>query len=218
MPTKARRVFIIDDHPIFRQGLNQVLASHPEMEVVGEAEDSETALPLVRRLMPEVAVVDLDLPGIGGLELIEQLRALPYRPVVLVLTMHHEDQMVNAALDRGALGYLAKESAAAELVNAIRTVLRGETYVTPTLAGALVRRARRTEALREETPGLANLTPTERRVLKMLCDNQTSRQIAQHLFISPRTVESHRASICEKLGLEGRNALLRFTLEHRDCL
>ena len=215
MPIRTSRIFIIDDHPIFLQGLKQVIASDPEMEVVGEAEDAETALPLIRSLMPNVVVVDLDLPGMGGLELTEQLRALPNRPVVLVLTMHREDQMVNAALDRGASGYLVKESAATELVNAIRIVLRGEIYVTPTLAGALVRRARKAEALRDEIPGLARLTPTELRVLKLVSENKTSRQIARHLFISPRTVESHRANISEKLGLSGRNALLQFAIEHR---
>jgi two-component system response regulator NreC len=188
------------------------------MKVVGEAGDAETALPLIRTLTPDVAVVDLDLPGIGGLELTEQLRQLPSPPVVLVLTMHHEDRIVNAALDRGAMGYLAKESAATELVNAIRAVLRGKIFVSASLAGALVRRARRAETLRDETPGLARLTPSELRVLKLLSDNKTSRQMARHLFISPRTIETHRAHIAEKLGLQGRNALLRFALEHRDEL
>jgi len=217
MPARSR-ILIIDDHPIFRYGLMQVIAADPGLEVVGEAGDGATALALTQTLAPDVAVVDLDLPGMGGLELTEQLRRLARPPVVLVVTMHREDQMVNAALDRGALGYLTKESAAAELVNAIRAVLRGQIFVAPGLAGALVRRARRAEVLRDETPGLARLTPSELRVLKLVSRNETSREIARHLFISTRTVESHRASICAKLGLQGTHALLQFALEHRDEL
>jgi len=209
------RILIIDDHAGFRQGLTQVIAADPGLEVVGEAGDGATALALVPMLAPDVAVVDLDLAGIGGLELIEELRRRPCPPAVLVLTMHREDQMVNAALDRGALGYLTKESAAAELVHAIRAVLSGRIFVAPDLAGALVRRA---AALCDRTSGLARLTPSELRVLKLVAINKTSRQIARHLFISPRTVESHRASICAKLGLQGTHALLEFVLEHRDEL
>lgn len=209
------RILIIDDHDVFRQGLKQVIALDLQMEVVGEAADGETALALVESLAPDVAVVDLDLPGIGGLELIEHLRALPRPPAVLVLTMHREDRMVNAALDRGALGYLTKERANAELVKAIHAVLHGEIYVTPFLAGALLRRARRAEALRDEAMDLARLTPTELRVLKLLSASKTSRQIARHLFISPRIVEIHRVNICKKLGIENGHALLQFDRDKR---
>ncbi len=212
------RIVIIDDHAVFRDGLKQMIALEPALEVVGEAGDGATALALVPALAPDVAVVDLDLPGLGGLELIEQIRRLPRPPAVVVATMHGDDQMVNAALDRGVLGYVTKESAAAELIKAIRAVLLGESYLTPTLAGALVRRNRQAEALRDDAPALARLTPSELRVIKLVSANKTSRQIARHLFISPRSVESHRASICEKLGLQGSHALLRFALERRDEL
>lgn len=212
--TKSR-VLLIDKDPVFRQDIKQAIASDPQMEVAGEAKDGEIALSLVRSLMPDVVVVDLDLPGMGGLELIEQIRRLLKPPAVLVLTMHRNDQMINAALDRGALGYLIKENTAAELVNAVRSVVRKQIYVTAILTGALLRRARKAEALRDEIRGLACLTPMELRVFKLLSASKTIHQVARHLFISPRTVESHRTNICEKLGFKDRNDLLQFAIEHR---
>jgi DNA-binding NarL/FixJ family response regulator len=209
------RVLIIDDHPVFRQGLKQVITLDPQMEVVGEAKDGETALSLMRGLMPDIAVMDLDLPGMNGLELIEEIRRLSKSPAVLVLTKHREDQMVNAALDRGALGYLTRETVAAELVNAIHAVLCGRIYVTASLSGALVRRVRRAEALHDDITGLTCLTPTELRVLKLLSTSKTNHQIARRLFISPRIVEIHRFNICEKLGLASQQKLLQFVRNKR---
>ncbi|MCB1128057.1 MAG: response regulator transcription factor [Verrucomicrobiae bacterium] len=209
------RILIVDDHPIFREGVKQVLAAAMGVTVVGEARDGPEALSLVESLIPDVVLLDLSMPGPHGLDLIEPLRGGGRRGHVVVLTMHREDQAVCAALDRGAEGYVLKESAAETLVQAIQTVLRGEVYVTPVLAGALVRRSNRSRRLHQEQPGLDQLTPTERRVLKLVAASHTSREIAARLFVSPRTVETHRAHICEKLGLHGNHALLQFAIEHR---
>lgn len=212
------RVLIVDDHPIFRAGLKQVIESDFRMRVAAEADDAEAALECLRREPPDVVVLDLSLPGMSGLELAGRLRhdqpALP----LLVLTMHREDSLVNAALDLGVRGYLLKESAAKDLVQAIRAVLAGEVFVTPVLAGALLRRSRRAAKLKEQTTGLSRLSPTELRVLKLVADKRTSRQIAETLFISPRTVDTHRAHLAEKLDLHGPHALLQFALEHREEL
>lgn len=212
------RILIVDDHPIFREGVKQVLAAAAGVEVVGEARDGAEARALVESGTPDVVLLDLGLPGQHGLDLIEQLRGRGQTCRVVVLTMHREDQAVCEALDRGAQGYVLKESAAENLVQAIRTVLRGEVYVTPVLAGALVRRARQSRRLHREQPGLMQLTPSELRVLKLVAANHTNREIAARLFVSPRTVETHRAHICEKLGLHGNHALLQFAIEHRDEL
>jgi len=214
--SERARILIVDDHPIFREGVKQVLAAAAGMEVVGEACDGSEALSLVETLTPDVVLLDLSMPGLDGLDLIEQVRDRAKHCHVLVLTMHREDRAVCVALDRGAQGYVLKESAAENLLVAIRTVRRGEVYVTPVLAGALIRRDRQTRQLQQKQPGLAQLTPTERRVLKLVAANHTSKEIAARLFVSPRTVETHRSHICEKLALHGNHTLLQFALEHRD--
>jgi len=216
-PTEVR-ILIVDDHPIFRAGLKEILKADPRLKLVGEAGDGPAALALLPSAKPDVVVLDLSLPGMDGLELARRLQKGTPSPAVVALTMHREDSMVNAALEQGVRGYLLKESATDELLRAIRAVLAGETFISPVLTGALLRRARRTNRLHEKSPSLDRLTPTELRVLKLIAKNKTSRQIAELLFISPRTVETHRAHIAEKLGLRGPQALLRFALEHQDEL
>ncbi len=211
-------VFIVDDHPIFRRGLKDVLESDPELRVVGEASDGEHALEQIRLQRPEAAVVDIGLPGLGGLELARALVALSPPIAVVILTMHHEEKVVNAALDLGVKGYVVKENASSEIVNAIHAVIAGEIYLSPSISGYLVRRADRARSLRHEVTGLATLTPMERMVLRLVAQNLSSREIANRLFLSPRTVETHRANICGKLDLHGLNRLLQFALEHKTQL
>jgi DNA-binding NarL/FixJ family response regulator len=137
---------------------------------------------------------------------------------VLFLTMHREESIFNAAIDAGALGYVLKDAAAREIVAAIQAAAKGESYVSPAISSFLMRRAQRASALRQDQPALDQLTPAERRILKRIAQGKTSKEIAEELAISYRTVENHRANICAKLGLSGTNALLRFALEHRGSL
>jgi len=212
------RVFIVDDHPIFRQGLKQVLASEPRLKVAGEAGDGASALDEIKSLKPDVAVVDINLPRLDGLELAQALQRLRPPVPVVVLTMYKEEKMVNAALDAGVKGYVLKDNAATELVNGIKEVAAGGVYLTPAVSGCLLRRSQRAAQLQAQAPGLARLSPMERRVLKLVALNETSRAIGAELFISPRTVETHRANICAKLGLRGSHRLLQFALEHKSEL
>jgi len=209
------KVFIVDDHPIVRQGLRQVIEADPRLALVGEAGDGAVALAQIKAAKPHVAVLDIDLPHIDGLELARALQN--FRPPIpaIILTMHKEENLVNAALDRGAKGYILKDNALDELRGAILAVAKGDFYLTPSLTGCLVKRGQRASALQAEQPGLATLTPMERRVLKLVAENKTSREIGGELFISPRTVETHRANICEKLNLHGSHKLLQFALDHR---
>ncbi len=214
----STKVYLVEDHPLFRQGLRQTVESQPCFKVVGEAGDGMTALKEIRALHPEIAIVDIELPQLDGLDLARTLRSLQPPVQVLVLTMHKGEAMVNAALDSGAAGYVLKENAVAEVINALKTIAAGHVYLCPAVSGIVLRRRERAESLREQKPGLEQLTPMERRVLRLVAENQTSREIATQLFISTRTVETHRANICSKLSLHGYHPLLQFALAHRSEL
>ncbi len=214
----STKVYLVEDHPLFRQALRQTVESQPSFKVVGEAADGVTALKEIRALHPDIAIVDIELPELDGLGLARKLRSLQPPVQVLVLTMHKGEVMVNAALDCGAVGYVLKENAVAEIINALKTIAAGQVYLCPAVSGFVLRRRERTEVLREQKPGLNQLTPMERRVLKLVAENQTSREIATQLFISSRTVETHRANICSKLALHGSHPLLQFALAHRSEL
>ena len=211
-------VVIADDHPIFRKGLRQVLETDPHLHIVAEAEDGHAALAGIEELKPDVAVLDIDMPGPDGFEIARavQEKALPV--AIIFLTMHTNEDVFNTAFDLGVKGYVLKDGAVTEIIRGIKAVAAGENYISPELATFLVRRANRAAALTHEKPALASLTQTEQRVLKMIAAYKTSREIADELCISPRTVERHRANICEKLELKGSHALLKFATEHKSQL
>ncbi len=212
------KVVIIDDHPLFRQGLRQVILSDSRFELVGEADSGEAAVQLIERLRPDVAVLDLNLPGLSGLEAANLLRARKSKTGLVVLTMLKDEQAFNQAMNLGIKGYVLKENAAGEILNCVASVAAGEPFVSPSLTSSLLRRRNRVESLASHTPSLDDLTTAERRVLKAIAQKKTTREIAAELFISPRTVESHRANISTKLQLKGPNSLLQFAVEHRDAL
>ena len=211
-------VMIADDHPIFRKGLREVIEEGSGLLVVGEAGDGEAALRLAEEKRPAVAVLDIDMPRMSGFELVEEFgrRSLPV--AVVFLSMHKDESMFNEALRLGVRGYVLKESAATDIVAGIRAVAAGQHFISPALSTYLVKRGDRLSALAREQPGLGALTPAERRVLKLIADNKTSREIAAELFVSHRTVENHRTNICQKLGLRGSHSLLKFALEHKSEL
>ena len=209
------RVIIVDDHPIFRRGLKETIEAHQTFVVAGEAADGESALSQIKSLRPDVAIVDLHLPKMGGLELVRSVCSLAHAPVVVVLTMHGEESMFNAAMDAGAQGYILKENAVSDLLVGLEAAASGGVFISPSVAGFLVRRHQRASALKEEKKGLAVLTPTERRILRLVAENKTNKEIGYELFISHRTVETHRHHICEKLGLSGNRALLKFAFDHK---
>ncbi len=217
MPEKIT-VLIVDDHPLFRGGLRQAIAGDPRFELTGEAGDGEAALKLIQEKKPDVAVLDVNLPGLTGLEITRRLqnKRLPTR--VILLTMLKEEDMVNRALDFGAKGFVLKENAVEEILKAIVAVAEGGHYLSTSISGYLVRRHSRAEKLAAKKPGLEDLTKAERRILKLVSEKKTSPQIAAELFISPRTVEAHRANICAKLELRGSHSLLQFALENRSSL
>jgi DNA-binding NarL/FixJ family response regulator len=211
-------VLIVDDHPLFRSGLRQVIASDPHFELIGETGDGEAALKLIQEKKPEVAVLDVNLPGLSGLEIARMLQTRRLPTHVIMLTMHKEEETCNRALDVGAMGFVLKENASEEILKAITAVAKGEHYLSSTISGYLVRRRNRAESLAAKKPGIDDLTKAERRILKLIAEKKTSREIGAELFISPRTVEAHRANICAKLELTGSHSLLQFALENRSAI
>lgn len=211
-------VLIVDDHPLFRQGLRQVIASDSRFGLAGEADSADTALKLAQEKKPDVIVLDVNLPRMSGLELASVLRAKKSSAGLVVLTMLKDEQVFNQAMNLGVKGFVLKENAAGEILNCIASVAAGDPYVSPSLTSLLLRRRNRAESLAARTPTLEDLTTAERRILKAISQKKTTKEIASELFISPRTVESHRSNISAKLSLKGSNSLLQFALEHRDAL
>jgi two-component system, NarL family, response regulator DegU len=211
-------IVIVDDHPLFRQGLRQVIVADPRFELVGETDDGRAAVAMIQRLAPDLAVLDINLPGLSGLDVASALRDAHCRTQLAVLTMLKDEPAFNRAMNIGILGYILKENAVSEIVNCLISAASGMPYVSPSLSTFLLRRRDKAQALASHVPTLDDLTVAERRILKRIADKKSSKEIAAELGVSPRTVDSHRANICTKLELRGNNSLLQFAIEHRDTL
>lgn len=212
------RILIADDHPIFRKGLRQVIEADTRLKVIEEAEDGAVALERIQALKPEIAILDVHMPNMSGFDLVRALRKKRVPVEIIILTMYKDEEMFNTAMDLGVKGYLLKDSAITEIVSSIKAVADGQPYISPVLSKLLLDRSRRAASLRETQPSLEDLTPTELRVLKLIAEYKTSKEIADELFIHPRTVDNHRTNICTKLEIHGSHALLKFALEHKSEL
>jgi DNA-binding NarL/FixJ family response regulator len=217
------RVVLVDDHQIVRAGLKAVLSTAKDITVVGEGGSGKDALVLAERLDPHVIVMDLSMPDMDGLTATRDLHKAnalrtptPGEPItrrVLVLTMHTEDEHLVALLEAGAGGYLLKSVADRELVDAVRTVAAGDVYVQPTAARALARGLARRDGNAEERARFEKLTDREQVVLKMVAEGFTAPEIGEHLTISPKTVDTYKQRIGEKLGLSHRTDYVKFALK-----
>jgi DNA-binding NarL/FixJ family response regulator len=212
------KLIIADDHPIFRRGLRAVIETDPQIKVMAEAGEGDTALACIRQYAPHIAILDLDMPGKDGFEVTRAIREDNLLVEVIILTMHDKESLLKAALDLGVKGFVLKDSAMPEIIDCIKAVMSGRNYVSPQLSSYLIGRGQRRAALAQDTPALKHLTPTEQNVLKLIAGENTSRQIADTLHISIRTVDRHRANICEKLNLHGSNALMKFAVSHKSEL
>jgi DNA-binding NarL/FixJ family response regulator len=217
------RVVLVDDHQIVRAGLKAVLSTAKDISVVGEGSNGKEALVLAERLNPHVIVMDLSMPDMDGLTATRELhKANATRPPqpdepatrrVLVLTMHTEDEHLVALLEAGAGGYLLKSVADRELVDAVRTVAAGDVYVQPTAARALARGLAKRDGNAEERARYEKLTDREQVVLRMVAEGYTAPEIGEHLTISPKTVDTYKQRIGEKLGLTHRTDYVKFALK-----
>jgi two-component system, NarL family, response regulator NreC len=206
------RVLIADDHAIVRAGLRALLLEDAEFELVGEAAGGYEAIELVEKKQPDVLVLDLSMPDLDGISVTRSLKLRFPDLRILILTLHEDEALLREAIKAGAAGYILKRAAESELLTAIKVILRGDLYVDPSMVRTLFSESRQspaTPATSEET-----LTPREIEILKLIVEGYTNRQIGEHLNISIRTVEGHRANISDKLGLHSRLELVRYAREH----
>lgn len=208
---KEIKILIADDHPIFRRGLAQVIEGDPDLKIIAETDDGQAALEKLQQLKPDIAILDIDMPRMDGFKAASAIRELNVACPIIFLTVHREESYLNRALQVGAKGYVLKDSAVTDIVLGIKAVIAGQHYISPAMASYLVNRHRASNQME----GLASLTPTERIVIKLIADYKTTKDIAGILSISPRTVETHRNNICQKLGVRGNHSLMKFALLHQ---
>jgi two-component system response regulator NreC len=205
------RILLADDHAVLRAGLKALLEAEGDMTVVGEAGTGEAAIERVQALRPDVVVMDLSMPGVGGLEATRRIAALVPETKVLVLTVHAEQEYLLPVLEAGGSGYVTKTSADEDLIEAIRTVARGDVFLYPSAARLLLQGYKAADPAAEPSP-LERLSEREREVLGFTAEGYSSAEIGGRLFISPKTVDTYRSRIMEKLGLHHRSELVRFAL------
>ena len=212
----AIKIVLADDHPIFRRGLREVLEAEKDFRVVAECGDGEEALAAIERERPAVVLLDVDMPKQDGFAVVRAVRAKGIDTAVVLLTMHGRDDLLRAAFGLGVRGYVVKDGAVLDVVHAIREVRAGRPFISSSLSATLLTGGEGGEsALPAE---VQKLTPAEMRVLRLIADFKSSKEIAQELGVHYRTVENHRTSIAGKLGLVGSHALSRFAAQHRDRL
>ncbi|MCC6221189.1 MAG: response regulator transcription factor [Deltaproteobacteria bacterium] len=205
-------VIIADDHVVLRQGLRALLSSLENVEVVAEAGDGFEVVSLVQRYMPDILILDLSMPNLGGMEAISRLRKLKNDTKILVLSAHDDDSSVRAVMRAGANGFVPKTAKSSELEFAITAVLAGKNYLSPSVCSSILGFG--INSREEDCSPLAVLTDREREVMKLLSEGERNKAIAKKLHISPRTVDSHRANIMKKLSANSNAELVHIALKH----
>jgi DNA-binding NarL/FixJ family response regulator len=211
-------ILIADDHPIVRQGLRQTIEEDGRLRVVAEANDGQKAVEAIAAHSPRLSILDIDMPVMNGFEAARAIRQKGLSTEIIFLTMHRDEDIFNEAIDLGAKGFVLKDSALNDIIECIKTVAAAQHYTSHALTSFLINRSRRAIGLTEKQPKIGDLTPTERRVVKLIAEDLTTKEIGEQLFVSPRTVEKHRENICQKLDLQGSHSLLKFALSHKSEL
>ncbi len=211
------RILLADDHPVVRRGLKTSIEEDPSLKVIAEAGDGVEALDLIRKHKPQLAILDIDMPRLDGLGVAKEVRRLQLDTQMIFLSFHQDEDIVRAVLSAGGKGYLVKDSAMQEIVVAVRTVVSGKTYVSSTIAVQLLA-GPDSSGESSQNSLIRDLTASERRILQLIAEGLSSKEIGNELSIHYRTVENHRTNICRKLKIEGANALLRFAVQHKGKL
>jgi DNA-binding NarL/FixJ family response regulator len=205
-------IVIADDHPMFRRGLRQSLEECPDFKILGEAGDGRAVIQMISDLDPAVAILDISMPLMDGFAVAREIQNASQQTRLIFLTAYQEESIFEEAMQLGVKGYLLKESSLNEIVSCVKAVAAGQHYTSPALTSHLINLSQTKAGKSEQV--IKDLTPTELRVLKLIAQYKTSREIADELFISHHTVETHRRNICDKLDLHGSHALMKFALAH----
>ncbi len=203
------RLLVADDHAIMRDGIRALLSLNDDIEIVGEASTGQEAVEKSAELNPDVIIMDIAMPGMDGLEATRRILKQNPKARILILTQHDDKEYVLSAIKAGSTGYLPKRALGSELVSAIRAVNRGDSFLYPSAASALIKDYR---SQAQDGDAYSQLTPREREILKLIAEGHTSREIADMLFISVKTVMGHRTKLMEKLNLHNRTELIKYAM------
>ena len=206
------KVFLADDHLILREGMRLLLGKMPDIEVVGEASDGRETIAKFEQLVPDVVLMDIAMPGMGGLEATRQIKQKYPQTKVLILTMHETAQYLSLMLRVGATGYVVKTAASSELISAIRAVHQGDVYLYPSIARMLVKDYLQKVTMRKEKGSHEGLTSREREILMYIAEDKRNKEIADLLGIRVRTVQAHRTNLMDKLGAHDRTELVKYAI------
>jgi two-component system response regulator NreC len=206
------RVLLVDDHSIVRKGLQALLDRDPRFVVLDEAGDGREAIQKVKHHLPDVVVMDIGMPNLNGIEATRQIKIKFPDMKVLILTMHSSEEYVSAILDAGASGFVLKQSAPAELTTAIEAIHKGGSFLSPSICATVIHGFKHLIDESRTQTGFNSLTEREREVIQMIAEGKSTNEIAESLFISPRTVEVHRSHLMEKLCLRNTSEIVRYAV------
>lgn len=204
-------VLIADDHPLFRNGVRQELEIYPQFRIVAESGDGTEAFKLVTELKPDIAIVDFQMPGLNGLEINRKLKELKSKTRVILLTMFKDKKIFLKAMEEGISGYVLKDDAVLEIVNAVNSAMSDNTFISRSLTDVLVEKVRKKPAA-----GIDELTSAEKKILQMVSQLLSNQEIADTLYLSKRTIENQKVNISRKLGLESSRDLLKFAMQNKE--
>ena len=209
---EQKNIIIIDDHPLFREGLKTIISRDDRFKVVGEAGSGHEGFDMVKRLKPDLVVIDISLPDQSGIQLARDLRKLLSEIKILIVSMHSKIDYIAEAFQAGATGYVVKESASERLLQGLKSVAKGDYYLDSSVSHAVVENLMKSplKAAKITDADYATLTPREQEVMRLLAEGLSSKAVAEKLFISPKTVENHRANMMNKLGLHSTIELVRY--------
>jgi len=213
-----KKILIVDDHPLFRKGIKSVLKEDTAIEVINEAGNSAEALAMLEKETYDIVILDLQMPGMSGIELSRTIKLWYKNISIILLTMHKDERIFINSLDYGLDAYILKENAVEEVVKAVHVVADGNFYLSPSMSEYMVQKSMKQKKLADENPGIKILSEKEKEILNMIVQNKTTKEIAEALFVSYKTIENHRANICKKLNISGCNALLKFIIENKSLL